>query len=277
MQLTMFRPAFRALCVALASLAAAESAGAQAAAPQAAGSVYGVVFDSLAGGPLAGAEVWVQGTDRTARTNEEGRYEIHDVPAGRRTLAVSHAELDSIGLTSLGGVVEVPAGGSTRLDVAAPSFARFHRAACGTDAPALSPGSGIVYGVVRDADTEQRLHGASVVLSWLVVGANAAGRLATEFPSRHVRTDDTGTYYACGVAVQTPIALQAFAGQFATGETELAIGSRRIARRDLSVGRETVVVTSDTAAPAPVAGPVVGDSADARAGTVDSVTALPTP
>ena len=51
------------------------------------GSVRGVVYDSLiSAAPLEGAEVWIEGTNRTARTDADGRFELPAVAPGRHTL-----------------------------------------------------------------------------------------------------------------------------------------------------------------------------------------------
>ena len=50
------------------------------AAAQGTGSLGGLVYDSLLGAPLPGAQVWVQGTDLSAVTGRDGRFLIGGVP-----------------------------------------------------------------------------------------------------------------------------------------------------------------------------------------------------
>jgi hypothetical protein len=253
----------------LASLLAtlpAQGAADVAAAPSATGVVRGVVFDSLLGAPLAGAHV--SAGDRAAVTDREGRYAMDGVPAGRRVVTFAHPGLDSIGLSSLGAAVEVAAGGETRVDLATPSFTRLWRAACGDSAGPAPPDRGFAFGSVRDAETGDRLEGATVVLSWLALGENERGKLGAEWPVVMTRSDATGMFYACGVASGTSVSAQAFAGEHFTGETELALGPRRIARRDFAVSREAIAAAGDGAGAARAAEPVARRGLAAIAGTV---------
>src|SRR5437762_5975893 len=61
----------------------------------------GVVYDSLiSAAPLEGAEVWIEGTNRTARTDALGRFELAALAAGRYRLTFEHPVLDSTGLAA---------------------------------------------------------------------------------------------------------------------------------------------------------------------------------
>src|SRR5207244_10783896 len=86
------------------------------------GSVRGVVYDSLiSAAPLEGAEVWVEGTNRTARTDAAGRFELTALAAGHYRLSFDHPLLDSIGVAAPPVVVNVAAGGATAVPLATPS------------------------------------------------------------------------------------------------------------------------------------------------------------
>src|SRR5437773_10933261 len=69
--------------------------------------VSGIVHDSIAGLPLSGATVQIVSADTdghfaaTRSTDSTGRYEVHDVPAGRYVLGFLHPLLDSIGIEPL--------------------------------------------------------------------------------------------------------------------------------------------------------------------------------
>jgi hypothetical protein len=183
-------------------------------------------------------------------------------------VAFAHADLDSIGLTSVDAAAAVAAGGVTRLDLATPPFARFYRAACPENV-AAAPGTGILYGTVRDAETGDRIAGATVEISWLHLVQRGKGKVGPEWAALDARTDSTGTYYVCGLATERTLALRVSAGTFESGETELRIPARRIARRDLSVSREPVV-PAIAAAAAPGAGAPAAASPP-RAAPIDSV------
>ena len=94
------------------------------------GSISGVVRDSLARGPLAGA--WVQFVEagrqatvaRTVITDALGRFSFDRVPNGRYTIGFFHALLDSLGVEPLLRQVTVSRGRAARLDRATPTPAR---------------------------------------------------------------------------------------------------------------------------------------------------------
>jgi len=59
-------------------------------AAQSTGTVQGRVVDASDGSPLPGANVVVDGTTMGTSTNQNGRYELRNVPAGEQTLVVSY-------------------------------------------------------------------------------------------------------------------------------------------------------------------------------------------
>src|SRR5688500_20042187 len=93
----VFRLLFLSMCLAMAS---AQIAAAQASQGV---TVSGIVYDSLARAPLAGASVQLV-TDkvttfmRSADTDSLGRFTLTDVPPGVYKLGFLHPLLDSIGV-----------------------------------------------------------------------------------------------------------------------------------------------------------------------------------
>ena len=61
------------------------------------GAVRGVVFDSIAQGPLAGAAVFLWNTSHRATSDSNGRFVLSDVPAGDYTLLFFHRNFGSWG------------------------------------------------------------------------------------------------------------------------------------------------------------------------------------
>src|SRR5881398_1584332 len=117
------------LIIACGSFVVAAPAGAQGTAL-----LRGVVYDSLiSAAPLAGAEVWIEGTNRMARTDPTGRFELVVPAAGRYTLTFDDPVLDSIGLSASPVVVEVAAGGTARVALGTPGPSAAHRALCPHD------------------------------------------------------------------------------------------------------------------------------------------------
>ncbi len=252
----------KTMLIACAAVAAAGGVHAQAPqrAPQAGGfgTIQGVVYDSLLGGPLPGAYVSLLDGSRGALADQRGRFTLDSVRAGRRVLTFSHADLDSIGLTSLAATVTVSAGRATVVQLAVPSHETFRLRVCESDGAGRD--SGVVFGNVTDARSRSRLAGARVVVSWPAVSRERSGDIVLRRPYSQARTDSLGSYYVCGAPAEYVVTAQADAGRFSSGTIEVLIGPRGIARQDLSVSRDSAGADS-------VGNPVLVQEA-AVAGTV---------
>ncbi|HEU4569965.1 MAG TPA: carboxypeptidase-like regulatory domain-containing protein [Gemmatimonadales bacterium] len=235
------RTVLRALLLAAVALLCA--AGARAQAPASApGMVRGTVFDSLLFLPVRDARVWVTGGEREARTDAAGAFTLRGVAPGAHIVSAAHPALDSIGLGTLAAVVHVPAGGEARVTLGTPSFDRLWRAACG-DSLSNVPGTGLLFGVVRDAESDEPVPGATVLAAWLTLGEGGSRGVEAQWPSLVAPTDGAGTYYACGVEVDRPVAAVAYGARGASGEMETRLGPRRIARLDLAVSQDSLAPT----------------------------------
>src|SRR5436190_23616450 len=102
------------------SLAAPSFIGAQTA--DRPGAVHGVVFDSLITSKmLEGAEVWIESTNRMAKSDVAGSFVLSAVPPGRYLLTFYHPILDSAGLSVPPVTVDVKSGDSTDVTLTTPS------------------------------------------------------------------------------------------------------------------------------------------------------------
>ncbi|MET0398842.1 MAG: carboxypeptidase regulatory-like domain-containing protein [Longimicrobiaceae bacterium] len=158
----------------------------------------GMVYDSTRRAGLAGARVWLSGTEYAAHTDSAGRYELADLPEGRYTVSFGGARLDSLGYAPAPVTVTLARGATTRRDLAVPPPVRMLAAACSamgaTGADSSVAGSGILVGVVRQGGTDAPLAGARVTL--------AGGGRAME-----AKTDARGAYRFCG-APAGPVAVR---------------------------------------------------------------------
>jgi len=106
--------------------------------------------------------------------------------------------------------------------------------------------SGLIFGFVQDAKTRAHLAGAGVLLQWLRIVQTDPVNVHTQSRDLTVKTDSTGTYYACGVASDMKIALRAYAERDSSGLLDLQLGAREVGRQDLMValapGRQPGVV-----------------------------------
>ena len=196
--------------------------------------VVGTVFDSLLHAPLRGADVWVRGSEQRVQTDVNGRFRFDSIAPGRYTLLVSHPGLDSAGLFTLAVPLTITGHDSLPVRVATPSLATLWQRRCGQDLM-MRADSGLIFGVVQDAKTQDRLAGAGVLLQWLRIVQTDVTNVQTQPREITARSDSTGTYYACGVARDMKIALRAYAQRDSSGLLDLQLGPRGIGRQDFQV------------------------------------------
>jgi hypothetical protein len=174
------------------------------------GRVEGTVFDSTAMAPLGGARVALIGTSFVTDSNDDGTFDLEEVPAGSYPVTFFHPRLQELGISASGGRVEVAEGGAARINLAVPSSGTILRAWCAAEAP----GSGYapVAGFVRDSLTNVSLPGASVTISVL----ESSGRIERTISDR---TDDEGYYRLCGVPAGRTVRLVATFGSSGSAPT----------------------------------------------------------
>ncbi|HJU69852.1 MAG TPA: TonB-dependent receptor [Gemmatimonadaceae bacterium] len=221
--------------------------------------VSGVVHDSIARAPLAGAVVQLVGADTPSRFNGTalsdslGRFTIANVPAGRYMLGFFHPVLDSLGVEPLLRDVNVDGRQPVRADLATPSPSRLRAAICGRRAAADT--GALVVGVVRDAQTHAAAKGVSVRGTWVEFTLRA-GRFDRSVPQILVTTADNGWFAMCNVPSGGTMALIANRGADSTDLIEVEVPAEGFLRRDLYLGPAQVVASDakrrDSLAPPPV-------------------------
>jgi len=202
----------------------------------------GVVYDSLiSAAPLAGAEVWIEGTNRTARTDAAGRFELAALAAGRYRLAFDHPVLDSTGLAAPPVVVDVAAGGATAVTLATPSPATAHRTLCPHD-PWQKTGA--ILGLVRDAADGKPLPDVAVTAHWTIY-VLGAGPVRPEPGTTAARSDGSGRVLLCNVPTDVAVLVQGRAGEGPVGMVLVDLADRAFGRAalDLALAVTTGAVT----------------------------------
>lgn len=227
--------------------------------------VFGVVYDSLKGQPLADAHVQLGSSDYSgavieAITDTHGRFRMDRVRPGSYIVGFTHPFLDSLGL-------EVPLrtlaiGDRTaqiQFSLAIPSAPSVRRQIC----PATSPvdSSGLMLGFLSDADQATHLDRGTVLLEWTEVIV-ADGAIHAEKRSATANATRAGWYAICGLSTAGPISAHAEVGESASGYVDIRVPPRGILHRDFSVpiGDAAIIVASDVdstldsavARPAPV-------------------------
>ncbi len=156
--------------------------------------MFGVIGDSLRGGPLAGARVRVVNTTRETYTNMRGQYVLDSVPAGSHQVSIEHPFLDSIGLAVISPPIEFPAGQRVDVSASTPTIAEFRLSNCSRGA-AANAGPTIVFGRVINADNDLPMENAALSLVYRDVanGTSAPERV------RQARTNAKGAFTICGL------------------------------------------------------------------------------
>jgi hypothetical protein len=126
--------------------------------------ITGLVFDSTAAAPLAGAEVFLIGTDYSAVTNADGRFLIPNLPPGGYAISFRHARVEALGYLPEARVVTVAAGST--LDVLLriprdPLAAGLSRLAADVAVP-VDGARATLIGEVRDAASGRLIAGAQL-------------------------------------------------------------------------------------------------------------------
>jgi len=100
--------------------------------------LQGFVMDSIHNAPLADARVTVEGTNRSGMTTAEGRYRIDSIPPGPHRVVVTHALLDTVGLSMRTPAYPFAAGQAHELDLAVPPAEKIAIAICNSAAAGVT-------------------------------------------------------------------------------------------------------------------------------------------
>jgi hypothetical protein len=205
--------------------------------------VTGSVYDSIAGVVLRGAFVQYVGADDSlrsrgfsARSDSSGRYVIADVPPGRY-LAGFFTTDDTLGIETGPRLVEVRAG-EQFVNLATRSPGTVIRAMCPQSDPADS--TGLLIGHVRDADADEAVTGATVVLEWsetVIEGTSMRQRIArlTE------QSQGPGWFAMCGVPSDALLTAYAAKGADSSGFVLVNIPSGNVRHMTFRIGGATPV------------------------------------
>ncbi|MEM7416109.1 MAG: carboxypeptidase regulatory-like domain-containing protein [Gemmatimonadota bacterium] len=167
------------------------------------GTLQGVVFDSTAMEPLAGARVAVLGTNAVGQTDVDGRFVLGDVPDGSHWVSFFHDRLQQLGVSPQSQQVNFEGGKTVDLALTIPSEETLLLGWCLAEQPA--PGFSAIAGIVTDSLT-------GVPMPRAIVRAEPVGR-AIGLQPIEVRTDDSGYFRMCAINAEQDFRLQAHFGQ----------------------------------------------------------------
>ena len=228
--------------------------------------VSGIVHDSIAHRPLAGATVQLVGTEghadfaRTTTTDESGIFALRDIPDGSYMLGFFHAMLDSLGVEPPTRAVRIEGQKPVRADLAIPSPRRLRTVICGPRA--RSDSSGLVVGTVRDARDGAPMPRVAVFGEWMEFTLMRGG-LVRRIPRLVAVTGDNGWFAMCNVPSAGTMTLMASRDGDSTDVIDVQVPPEGFIRRELYLGYATTIVTGGSA--------VTGSSAQ----TADSLARAP--
>ena len=211
------------------------------------GSISGLIRDSIAHAPLAGAMVQLVAPEgkpafvRTAVSDSLGRFALVDIPDGRFTLGFYHPMLDSLGVEPPLREVSMEGRRAVHADLAIPSAARMRAAICGTK-PA-SDSSALLVGFVRDANDREPASGVTVTGEWLELSFRKDG-MVRRVPRLVATTGENGWFAMCNVPRDGTMALMATRGADSTDLIEVKVPADGFLRRELYIGPAAGVVAT---------------------------------
>ncbi len=192
-----------------------------------AGTVRGVVYDSTAAVPLAGATVMLLGTPGLGETSSDGSFRIEAVPAGVRRLTFHHPRLDELGVGGGAWEVEVEAGEETMVTLSIPSAATLAAGLCRST-------PGVLIGKLTDDEGGAPV-GGSVTVRWEEDGHQR---------SSATMTDRRGRYVLCGLPVGAELRVEGSAAGRVRAEILARLPGAGLLARDvaLAVDRPAALV-----------------------------------
>jgi len=196
--------------------------------------VTGVVFDSIAGAPLAGARVQIASRDSstgptTATTDRTGRYRIAGLAAGRFVIGFYHETLDALGLDAPVREVELGTDAGVTVNLGIPSGPVVYALRCGT---ADGARTGMLAGLVRRDGGSVALAGAKVTAEWRAIALDSADMRAVT--DRAVATTAAdGTYSLCGLPAQAPLEVRVSAPGQRAISGYVSVPRAGVSRQDL--------------------------------------------
>ncbi|MFQ5680368.1 MAG: carboxypeptidase regulatory-like domain-containing protein [Gemmatimonadota bacterium] len=193
------------------------------------GSVVGRVEDGVRGGPLAGAQVHLVGTERLTRTDEAGYFRLEFVPPGRYAVEVRYPHPLLSAISGPQRPVEVGADQPTSVELSyGAEWVMAHL--CPEGSKEKAAGSGALLGEVRDAETGTPVPNAVVWIS--EVAAPSAD--SAESGMEGFQTDSLGTFLLCELP-SSRVEVQASAPGRLSDVVRVEIPKGRLALRRLEI------------------------------------------
>jgi hypothetical protein len=174
--------------------------------------------------PIAGAQVRVLGTSLLAMTDQAGKFQLSDVPAGLRVVVADHPQFSTFGMRAAALRVLLDAGENRNISLRAPGSEVVAKSLCGENA--LTGGRSLLRLNVVDSASTQPLGGFRLRL---------IGRGLPDSTTQELETDESGAALFCDLSPNQSYVLVSASG--AVLLSEFVLGRNRLESRQLWVGR----------------------------------------
>jgi len=184
--------------------------------------IVGIVVDSLNGGPLAHADILIDGAAQSTENDSLGKFEFDSLTPGNFQLGVFHPVLDTLGVSIATRPFHAGPDSTTIVVMAIPSAATLVHQKCG--AVSGETGMSAIIGQVKDPDDLKAIVGAEVSIAWndievsKQIGIRQTPHLVTG------TTDKNGEFKFCGLPSSLQATLKARRGAAATAEIPIGLG-----------------------------------------------------
>jgi hypothetical protein len=206
--------------------------------------VRGIVFDSTRMLPLRDARVFLDGTQFSTRSGEDGRFAIGQVPPGSYGLSVTHARFDSLNLRAPAATVTLRPEEETVTQLTTPSMATILARDCTPEE--LAAGRVVVRGNVRDAVTGEPAIDATVRITWNRLNKTSAAVPGVAEQRAVTRTDSAGRYDVCGLPDRVRLTMSATTADRRSAPMAIVLPDDQINVVDIVVGTPAVAAVAPT-------------------------------
>jgi hypothetical protein len=161
----------------------------------------GVVVDGAEGTPLAGATVYVAGTNHSTRTDAAGRFRLLGLPEGTQRVSFFHPRTDELLLVVPLAEVALAPGQTASVTLAVPRDVQ-------CPGPAGEQRYAALIGQVRNAEADSVLHNATIAATFERAGERRAAGAGQPLETR---SDSAGRYLLCGLPLGADLNVRAAA------------------------------------------------------------------
>ena len=211
--------------------------------------VRGTVYDSTRMAPLAGARVFLDGTQFATQSTTDGSFLIERVPPGTYAISVLHARFDSLDVPAPSVSIALRPNEDGMAHLAGPSAATILARDCRADEH--SEGNATLRGHVRDGVTSGPAIDAHVTLTWRRLQTSAGAPAGVMERSLSTRTDSAGRYRVCGLPDGVKLTARVVADDRRSAPVDMVLPNGDVSVLDLVVGAPTAVAAASEAAAAP--------------------------